>query len=138
MEHLRDFTDTEKTMYWDRNLTQGFRFPLSVSSYNCLYTRQYPSTILFSRATGMSRVPRAGTRISEQVRDLSLLHIVQTGYSFHQRGSTTFSLAVNYPGNETEHLLSTSVEVKNERSFTSTPIYAFMACIENFFTFSLS
>jgi len=40
------------------------------------------------------------------------------------------SLAVNRPGRETEHSRSSSAEVKNAWSYTSTLQYAFMAQLE--------
>ena len=58
---------------------------------------------------------------------LPLLQTVHTGYALQ-----TISMEVKWPGREADDLLTpSSVELKNEWSFTANPTYAFIKCAES-------
>jgi hypothetical protein len=73
-------------------------------------------------------------------RDSSLLENIQTcsRVSLLVSGYWSSFLEVKQPGYEVNHSSPTSVEVKTDRSYTSPPLYAFMAWMGKTLPFSLS
>jgi len=56
----------------------------------------------------------------------SLRHLVQTGSRAHPT-TCRFTLGVKWPCREADHSPQSSAKVKNVWSYTSTPLYVFMA-----------
>jgi hypothetical protein len=66
--------------------------------------------------------------IPARARDLSLLQNIQTASGAHPP-SYSMGTGVHWWGYDAYHSPQSSVEVKKEGSYTSTPPYVFMACI---------
>jgi hypothetical protein len=66
-----------------------------------------------------------GVRVPEGVGSFSLHHHVQTGSGAHSAsypmGTRALSLGIQRPGREADHTPTSSAEVKNAWSYTSTP-----------------
>jgi hypothetical protein len=66
-----------------------------------------------------------GVRFPVGARDFSRIHSVQTDSGVHPASypACTISPAVEHPEREADYSLRSNVEVKNLRSYTSTPPY---------------
>jgi hypothetical protein len=74
----------------------------------------------------------SSVRFPAEAGNFSLHHSVQTGSEAHPAsypmGTTGSFPGDKRPGRESDHSPLSSTEVKNARSYTSTPQYVFMAC----------
>jgi len=98
-------------------------------------SKHYPTLFPYDPvavATGYGLDDR-GCRVRFPVgtRNFSLHHRVQTGFATHQPPIQwvpgSLFLGVKRPGSEAHHSPPSGAEVKNAWSYTSTPLYAFLA-----------
>lgn len=71
-------------------------------------------------------------RFTATATDISLFQRVQTGSAAHLpfcKMDTSFYSGIKQPTRETDHPFPYSFEVMNARSYSSTPLYAFMVCV---------
>jgi len=81
---------------------------------------------------------QSGVVIPASTRDLSLLQNVQPGHMAHTasystgtRNSFPISPRVQRPGYDADHSSTTRANIKVEWSYSSSSLYAFIACIES-------